>query len=82
MQNIQASRFQPLSSSLAITLPKAKLVEWWDRWKVKEFYLFGSVLRDDFQLEYSDIDASFNLKAIDVTIPLRRIYARVSGLED
>lgn len=31
-------------------------MKWCDRWKVQELYLFGSVLRDDFQLETSDID--------------------------
>lgn len=56
MQNIQVPGFQTLSSSLAIILPKKELVDWCDCWKVQEFYLFGSVLRDDFQPEDSDID--------------------------
>lgn len=56
MQPIQALGFQPLSSSLVITLPKEALVNWCDRWKIQELYLFGSVLRDDFQPEHSDID--------------------------
>ena len=39
----------------AIELPKAKIIEFCDRWNVIEFSLFGSVLRDDFRCD-SDID--------------------------
>lgn len=38
-----------------IQLPKEKLVEFCQRWKVSELALFGSVLRDDFRPD-SDID--------------------------
>ena len=38
-----------------IQLPKDHLIEYCQRWKITEFALFGSVLRDDFQAE-SDID--------------------------
>jgi predicted nucleotidyltransferase len=38
-----------------IQLPEDKLVEFCQRWKVSEFALFGSVLRDDFHPD-SDID--------------------------
>ena len=31
-------------------------MDWCDRWRVQELYLFGSVLRDDFQPAHSDID--------------------------
>ena len=54
----QPSGFQPLERSLAIALPKAALVEFCDRWKIQEFYLFGSVLRDDFRPD-SDIMVTF-----------------------
>ena len=33
----------------------SSIIEFCQRWKVQEFYLFGSVLRDDFN-EQSDID--------------------------
>ncbi|MGB7414305.1 MAG: nucleotidyltransferase domain-containing protein [Thermosynechococcaceae cyanobacterium] len=56
MQNVTAPGFQALSGSLAIVLPKAEIMAWCDRWKVQEFYLFGSVLRDDFRPDSSDID--------------------------
>lgn len=40
---------------IAIELPMEKIVEFCDRWRVTEFALFGSVLRDDFRPD-SDID--------------------------
>lgn len=38
-----------------IVLPKDRIVEFCRRWKITEFALFGSVLRDDFRPD-SDID--------------------------
>lgn len=38
-----------------IPIPRSQLVEFCRRWKVTEFALFGSVLRDDFQPD-SDVD--------------------------
>ena len=38
-----------------IDVPQEKIVEFCRRWKIREFALFGSVLRDDFRPE-SDID--------------------------
>jgi uncharacterized protein len=40
----------------AIALPEDAIAEFCDRWKVDEFYLFGSILRNDFHAD-SDIDA-------------------------
>ncbi len=40
---------------MKITLPKEKLAEFCSRWKITEFALFGSVLRDDFG-PTSDVD--------------------------
>ena len=56
VEEVREPGFQPLRQ-LAVELPRAALVDWCDRWKVQEFYLFGSVLRDDFRPEESDIDA-------------------------
>lgn len=39
----------------SIDLPKEKIVDFCQRWKITEFAVFGSVLRDDFQPD-SDID--------------------------
>ena len=40
---------------MIITIPKDKIIEFCRRWKITEFALFGSVLREDFGPE-SDID--------------------------
>lgn len=50
---MKTSGFQ--SCQTAIALPKAAIIEFCDRWKIEELYLFGSVLRDDFHID-SDID--------------------------
>jgi predicted nucleotidyltransferase len=41
--------------SLNIQIPDDKVVEFCQRWKVREFALFRSVLRDDFRPD-SDVD--------------------------
>jgi predicted nucleotidyltransferase len=38
-----------------IKIDQSRIVEFCKRWKVKEFALFGSVLRDDFRPD-SDVD--------------------------
>jgi predicted nucleotidyltransferase len=38
-----------------INIPKDKIEDFCRRWKIKEFALFGSVLRDDFRPD-SDLD--------------------------
>ncbi|MDG2991764.1 nucleotidyltransferase family protein [Candidatus Synechococcus calcipolaris G9] len=49
MQNIQAVKAQ-------IPIDYEKIAEFCQHWKITEFALFGSILRDDFRLESSDID--------------------------
>ncbi len=39
----------------AIKIPKERIAEFCKKWKIREFSLFGSVLRDDFRPD-SDID--------------------------
>jgi len=43
-----------------LSLPKEKIEEFCLRWKIAEFSLFGSVLRDNFDLD-SDIDILVSL---------------------
>ena len=38
-----------------IEIPMDKIIAFCQKWKIKEFSLFGSVLRDDFQPD-SDVD--------------------------
>jgi uncharacterized protein len=52
---VEALGFQVLSKPLAIELPKEAIEQFCHRWQVQEFYLFGSVLRQDFRPE-SDVD--------------------------
>lgn len=41
--------------SLAIDIDRAKIAEFCRKWRITEFSLFGSVLRDDFRPD-SDVD--------------------------
>ena len=45
-----------------INLPRAQIKEFCRRWKIKEFALFGSVLREDFRPD-SDIDVLVSFAA-------------------
>ena len=47
--------FQSLPNPIGITLPQEEIAQFCQRWKVQEFYLFGSVLRNDFHPN-SDVD--------------------------
>lgn len=44
-----------MQPTIQIPLPQAEITEFCQRWKICEFYLFGSVLRSDFRPD-SDID--------------------------
>jgi uncharacterized protein len=54
MQEAQNSGFQAINT-IAIPIPEQAIADFCDRWKIQEFYFFGSVLRDDFRPD-SDID--------------------------
>jgi predicted nucleotidyltransferase len=45
----------PAPPKLKIAIPKDKIADFCRRWKISEFALFGSVLRDDFRSD-SDLD--------------------------
>ena len=44
-----------MSAQVQINIPKGKIEEFCRKWKITEFALFGSVLREDFRSD-SDID--------------------------
>ena len=44
-----------MSNNFVEKLPKEKIAEFCDRWKITELALFGSILRDDFRPD-SDVD--------------------------
>ena len=48
---------QPVQDAIASRIP-----EFCQRWKIAEFYFFGSVLRDDFRPD-SDIDVMVQFEA-------------------
>jgi hypothetical protein len=62
MKKVEVSGFVPLSHPVAIELPQAAISQFCQRWKIEEFYLFGSVLRDDFRSD-SDIDVMVQFAA-------------------
>jgi len=64
-----------------IELPKDKLVEFCQRWDIKEFSLFGSVLCDDFRAD-SDIDVlvSFSEDAARTLFDLVRMERELEDM--
>jgi predicted nucleotidyltransferase len=46
-------------SKIKIEVPLKKIQMFCQKWKIAEFSLFGSVLREDFDLEKSDIDVLY-----------------------
>ncbi|MGB3299280.1 MAG: nucleotidyltransferase domain-containing protein [Phormidesmis sp.] len=81
MQEIQASGFQDCKT--AIALPKEAIANFCARWKVDEFYLFGSILRDDFHAD-SDVDVMveflpdnrWGFEIVDMKEELENIFSR------
>lgn len=49
-----------MQTALPITIPTEQIKAFCQKWKITEFALFGSVLRDDFSAE-SDIDVLVTL---------------------
>lgn len=45
-----------MSKKYPIEIPIDKIKDFCKKWKVKEFALFGSIIRDDFDQEQSDVD--------------------------
>jgi uncharacterized protein len=67
-----------------IEIPRGKIAEFCRKWKIREFALFGSVLRDDFRPD-SDIDVlvTFDENAhhslfdlVDMQDELKEIFGR------
>ena len=51
-----------MEQQLQIQLPQQAIAQFCQRWQIKEFYLFGSVLREDFRPD-SDIDIMVSFEA-------------------
>ena len=63
-----------------LSLPKEKIEEFCLRWKIAEFSLFGSVLRDDFDLD-SDVDILVSLSE-DAGLDLYDWITMIEELEE
>lgn len=67
----------------ALALPKKEIVQFCQRWKVEEFYLFGSVLRKDFSPQ-SDVDvmvqfapeAEWGFEIVEMKQELEKVFKR------
>ena len=82
MQETQIIGFQLCET--AIALSQDVIADFCNRWKVKEFYLFGSILREDFHMD-SDVDVMVQFfpgnawglsEAIDMKEELESVFAR------
>ena len=69
-----------MSNSFVEKLPKEKIAEFCDRWKITEFALFGSILRDDFRPD-SDVDVLVTF-APDAKWGLFKVAEMQQELED
>ena len=67
-----------------IDLPKDKIAEFCKKWKIREFSIFGSVLREDFQPD-SDVDVLVDFEPdsghtlfdmVDMIDELKNIFGR------
>lgn len=67
-----------------IDIPRKKIVEFCHKWKVREFSVFGSVLRDDFHSD-SDVDVIVDFEPdakrslfdmVSMTDELKEIFGR------
>jgi predicted nucleotidyltransferase len=69
--------------SLAIQIDRAKIAEFCRKWRITEFSLFGSVLRDDFRPD-SDVDVmvSFTPEAGWSLLDLARMEQELETLFD
>ncbi|MGD1864980.1 MAG: nucleotidyltransferase family protein [Phormidesmis sp.] len=73
--------FQPCKT--AIELPKDAIADICNRWKIEEFYLFGSILRSDFH-DDSDVDimvtfspeAHWGWEIVDIKDELEALFDR------
>jgi predicted nucleotidyltransferase len=70
-------------SAQDISMLEAAIANFCDRWQIVEFYLFGSVLRDDFRPD-SDIDvmvkfaptARWGFEIVDIKQELEALFER------
>jgi len=64
---------------LSVEVPRDKIAEFCQKWKIREFSLFGSVLRDDFRPD-SDIDVIVDFE-VGVSYGLLDMASMAADLE-
>jgi uncharacterized protein len=82
MKSLNAT-FQPFCVPTAVPLPEVAIAQFCQRWKIQEFYLFGSILWQDFHSD-SDIDvmvqflpdARWGFEIVDMKQELEEIFNR------
>ncbi len=62
-------------------IPRPQIAQFWSRWKVVEFALFGSILRDDFN-PHSDVDVliSFQPEAVISSFDLAQMRIKLEDI--
>ena len=61
-EKTEVSKFKWFPDQSGISLSQKEIVEFCQKWKVEELYLFGSILRDDFGVN-SDVDVMVQFAA-------------------
>ncbi|MGG6262968.1 nucleotidyltransferase family protein [Leptolyngbya sp. AN03gr2] len=72
-----------MQPTIQIPLSQAEIAQFCQRWKIREFYLFGSVLRDDFRPD-SDVDvmvtfapdAEWGFEFVEIKRELEQLFDR------
>ena len=75
--------FTSFADEIALVLPQEALVDFCKNWKIDEFYLFGSILRKDFNAN-SDVDvmlqfspdAKWGFEIVEMKQELEKIFKR------
>lgn len=91
MQKNKPLEFKAVSQAVATCIPETvvmrvrtqDIAEFCQRWKIQKFYLFGSVLRDDFRPD-SDVDvmvtfapdAQWGFEFVDMKQELEKLFDR------
>ena len=72
---------RPSMSKIQIAVPKKEITSFCQRWKIVEFGLFGSALRDDFETS-SDVDVlvSFASDSLISLFDLAQMQIELTGL--
>lgn len=82
-QKTEVSAFKWFPYQSAIELPRKEIVEFCQKWKIEQLYIFGSILRNDFRVN-SDVDvmvqfavdAKWGFEIVEMKQELEKIFKR------